>query len=157
MEKKIYFDMDGTFYNLYGYNGWLECILSEKTDCYTHSTLLINYEKFITVLNELKGKGYTIGIITWLSKNATKKYQNMVRSAKYRYIKKNFNDVFDEIHIIQYGKNKNQYAENGYILFDDEENNRIEWEKKNGISYNVNNIIDILTTLYECYKNNEIS
>ena len=151
MEKKIYFDMDGTFYNLYGYD------LSEKTDCYTHSTLLINYEKFITVLNELKGKGYTIGIITWLSKNATKKYQNMVRSAKYRYIKKNFNDVFDEIHIIQYGKNKNQYAENGYILFDDEENNRIEWEKKNGISYNVNNIIDILTTLYECYKNNEIS
>lgn len=147
MEKKIYFDMDGTFYNLYGYDGWLECILSEKTDCYTHSTLLINYEKFITVLNELKGKGYTIGIITWLSKNATKKYQNMVRSAKYRYIKKNFNGVFDEIHIIQYGKNKNQYAENGYILFDDEENNRIEWEKKNGISYNVNNIIDILTTL----------
>lgn len=147
MEKKIYFDMDGTFYNLYGYNGWLECILSEKTDCYTHSTLLINYEKFVTVLNELKGKGYTIGIITWLSKNATKKYQNMVRSAKYRYIKKNFSGVFDEIHIIQYGKNKNQYAENGYILFDDEENNRIEWEKKNGISYNVNNIIDILTTL----------
>ena len=147
MEKKIYFDMDGTFYNLYGYNGWLECILSEKTECYTRSTLLVNYEKFVTVLNELKGKGYTIGIITWLSKNATKKYQNMVRSAKYRYIKKNFSGVFDEIHIIQYGKNKNQYAENGYILFDDEENNRIEWEKKNGISYNVNNIIDILTTL----------
>ena len=147
MEKKIYFDMDGTFYNLYGYNGWLECILSEKTECYTRSTLLVNYEKFVTVLNELKGKGYTIGIITWLSKNATKKYQNMVRSAKYRYIKKNFSGVFDEIHIIQYGKNKNQYAENGYILFDDEENNRIEWEKKNGISYNVNNIIDILENM----------
>lgn len=145
--KKIYFDIDGTIYNLYGYENWLECILSEKTDCYTHSTLLINYEKFITVLNELKEKGYTIGIITWLSKNATKKYQNMVRSAKYRYIKKNFNGVFDEIHIIQYGKNKNQYAENGYILFDDEENNRIEWEKKNGISYNVNNIIDILENM----------
>lgn len=147
MEKKIYFDMDGTFYNLYGYNGWLECILSEKTECYTQSTLLVNYEKFVTVLNELKRKGYTIGIITWLSKNATKQYQNKVRSAKYRYIEKNFSGVFDEIHIIQYGKNKNQYAENGYILFDDEENNRIEWEKKNGISYNVNNIIDILTTL----------
>ena len=147
MEKKIYFDMDGTFYNLYGYNGWLECILSEKTECYTQSTLLVDYEKFVTILNELKGKGYTIGIITWLSKNATKQYQNKVRSAKYRYIEKNFNGIFDEIHIIQYGKNKNQYAENGYILFDDEENNRIEWEKKNGISYNVNNIIDILTTL----------
>lgn len=147
MEKKIYFDMDGTFYNLYGFDGWLECILSEKTECYIKSSLLVDYEEFINVLNELKEKGYTIGIITWLSKNATRRYQNMVRNAKYRYIAKYFNGIFDEIHIIQYGKNKNQYAENGYILFDDEENNRIEWEKKNGISYNVNNIIDILTTL----------
>lgn len=147
MEKKIYFDMDGTFYNLYGFDGWLECILSEKTECYTKSSLLVNYEEFINVLRELKEKGYTIGIITWLSKNATRRYQNMVRNAKYRYIAKYFNGIFDEIHIIQYGKNKNQYAENGYILFDDEENNRIQWEKKNGISYNVNNIIDILTTL----------
>lgn len=147
MEKKIYFDMDGTFYNLYGYDGWLECILSEKTECYTKSTLLVDYDNFVMTLKNLKEKGYTIGIITWLSKNATKKYQNMVRSAKYRYIEKNFSGIFDEIHIIQYGKNKNQYAENGYILFDDEENNRIEWEKKNGISYNVMNIIDILKTL----------
>lgn len=147
MEKKIYFDMDGTFYNLYGFDGWLECILSEKTECYTKASLLVDYEEFVNVLNELKKKGYTIGIITWLSKNATRRYQNMVRNAKYRYIAKYFNGIFDEIHIIQYGKNKNQYAENGYILFDDEENNRIEWEKKNGISYNVNNIIDILTTL----------
>lgn len=145
--KKIYFDMDGTFYNLYGYDGWLECILSEKTECYTKSSLLVDYDKFIIVLNELKKKGYTIGIITWLSKNATRKYQSMVRNAKYRYIKKNFNGIFDEIHIIQYGKNKNQYAENGYILFDDEENNRIEWEKKNGISYNVMNLLETLQTL----------
>ena len=107
--------------------------------------------------DELKKKGYTIGIITWLSKNATRRYQNMVRNAKIRYINKYFNGIFDEIHVIQYGKNKNQYAENGYILFDDEENNRIQWEKKNGISYNVNNIIDILTTLWKCHKNNKIS
>lgn len=148
MEKKIYFDMDGTFYNLYGYNGWLECILSEKTECYTQSTLLVDYEKFVIVLNELKEKGYTIGIITWLSKKATKKYQNKVRSAKYRYIRKNFNGIFDEVHIIQYGKNKAEYCTNeNCILFDDEENNRIEWEKKNGISYDVTNIIDILMTL----------
>ena len=108
MEKKIYFDMDGTFYNLYGYDGWLECILSEKTECYTKSTLLVDYDKFVTILNELKEKGYTIGIITWLSKNATRRYQNMVRNAKIRYINKYFSGIFDKIHVIQYGKNKNQ-------------------------------------------------
>ena len=80
--KKIYFDMDGTFYNLYGYDGWLECILSEKTECYTQSDLLVDYTQFVNILNELKNKGYILGIITWLSKNATTNYQNKVRSAK---------------------------------------------------------------------------
>ena len=147
MKKKIYFDMDGTFYNLYGYEGWLECILSEKTECYTQSTLLVDYDSFVNVLSELKNKGYTLGIITWLSKNATKKYQNKVRSAKYRYIQKYFNGIFDEIHIIQYGKNKSEYCNNGDILFDDEENNRIEWNKVNGISYDVMNLLETLQTL----------
>ena len=58
MEKKIYFDMDGTFYNLYGYEGWLDCILSEHTECYTKSSLLVDYDKFVMVLSELKEKGY---------------------------------------------------------------------------------------------------
>ena len=147
MKKKIYFDMDGTFYNLYGYEGWLECILSEKTECYTQSTLLVDYDSFVNVLSELKNKGYTLGIITWLSKNATKKYQNKVRSAKYRYIQKYFNGIFDEIHIIQYGKNKSEYCNNGDILFDDEENNRIEWNKVNGISYDVMDLLETLQTL----------
>lgn len=146
--KKIYFDVDGTFYNLYGYENWLECILSEKTDCYTKSDLLVNYTQFINILNELKNKGYVLGVITWLSKNATKQYQNKVRKAKYRYLKKYFNGIFDEIHIIQYGKNKSIYCDNEEcILFDDEENNRIEWNNKNGIAYNVNNLCDILMTL----------
>jgi len=147
MEKKIYFDVDGTFYNLYGYENWLECILSEKTDCYTKSDLLVNYTQFINVLNELKNKGYVLGIITWLSKNATKNYQNKVRSAKYRYINKYFNGIFDEVHIIQYGKDKSEYCINeNCILFDDEENNRLQWSKK-GISFDVVNLLEILQTL----------
>ena len=149
MEKKIYFDMDGTFYNLYGFNGWLDCILSEKTECYTKGELLVNHNEFIVILNELKEKGYTIGIITWLSKNATRNYQNKVRNAKYRYLNKNFSGVFDEIHIIQYGKNKSEYCTNeNYVLFDDEENNRQEWNKK-GIAYNVNNMLETLQTILE--------
>lgn len=143
----IYFDMDGTFYDLYGFDGWLECILSEKTECYKYSNMLVNYDSFITVLSELKEKGYTIGIITWLSKNATKKYQNKVRCAKYQYIKKNFGNLFDEIHIIQYGKNKSEYCKNGDILFDDEKPNRDKWMEKNGIAYDVMNIIEILESM----------
>ena len=137
----IYFDMDGTFYDLYGYNGWLECILSEKTECYTHSKMLVDYDNFISILIQLKEKGYKLGIISWLSKNATKEYQNKVRSAKTRYIKKYFSNIFDEIHIIQYGKNKSQYCKENDISFDDELNNRSNWNEKNGIAYDVLNIL----------------
>ena len=149
MDKKIYFDIDGTFYNLYGYNNWLECILSENTDCYTKSDLLIDYDKFVSILLQLKEKGYTIGIITWLSKNATRKYENKVRSAKYRYLNKNFSGIFDEIHIIKYGTNKEKYCTNeNYILFDDEEFNRINWNKK-GIAYDVENMLETLENILE--------
>ena len=71
----------------------------------------------------------------------------MVRNAKIRYINKYFNGIFDEIHVIQYGKNKNQYAENGYILFDDEMPNRISWNEKNGIAYDVINLLGILENI----------
>ena len=143
----IYFDMDGTFYNLYGFEGWLECILSEHTECYTKGNLLVEYESFIMVLNELKEKGYKLGVITWLSKNATRRYQSMVRNAKYRYIEKHFHGIFDEIHIIQYGKNKSEYCNENDILFDDEKPNRDKWIEKNGKAYDVSNIIDILMSL----------
>ena len=143
----IYFDLDGTIYNLYGFPNWLECILSEKTNCYTNSDLLVNYEEFTIVLNQLKEKGYKLGIITWLSKKATKNYQNKVRKAKYRFINKWFSNIFDEIHIIQYGKDKSYYCNENDILFDDEEKNRLQWLNKNGISYDVNNIIGVLKTL----------
>ena len=143
----IYFDMDGTFYDLYGYNGWLECILSEKTECYTHSKMLVDYNNFVSILIQLKEKGYKLGIISWLSKNATKEYQNKVRSAKTRYIKKYFSNIFDEIHIIQYGKNKSQYCKENDILFDDELNNRSNWNEKNGIAYDVMNLLEILESL----------
>ena len=146
--KVIYFDIDGTFYNLYGFPNWLECILSEKTECYTQSDLLVDENEFITILNNLKEKGYKLGIISWLSKKASKNYQNKVRKAKYRYLKKHFSNLFDEIHIIQYGKDKSVYCKGkSTILFDDEENNRIAWKNKKGISYNVINLIDILKTL----------
>ena len=143
----IYFDMDGTFYDLYGFEGWLECILSEKTDCYTKAKLLVDFYRFTNELYRLKKKGYKLGIITWLSKNASKQYQNKVRSAKYRYIQKNFDNIFDEIHIIQYGKNKAQYCKENDILFDDELNNRSNWNEKNGIAYDVMNLLEILESL----------
>lgn len=143
----IYFDMDGTFYDLYGFDGWLECILSEKTECYKYSNMLVDYDSFVIILNNLKEKGYKLGIISWLSKKATKQYQNKVRMTKYHYIKKNFGNLFDEIHILQYGKDKSVFCGENDILFDDEKPNRDKWENKNGIAYNVTNLLETLENM----------
>ena len=45
--KTIYLDMDGTFYNLYGINGWLEELLNESKNIFTKGQCLYN-------INELK-------------------------------------------------------------------------------------------------------
>ena len=71
MTKAIYFDMDGTIANLYGVDGWLDCIINEYTKPYREAKALVNMKQLGRELNRLKQNGYTIGIISWLAKGTT--------------------------------------------------------------------------------------
>ena len=143
MKKEIWFDMDGTIANLYGVKGWLDYIIKEETTPYEKAETLINMQVLARLLNKLQKKGYLIGIVSWTAKNGTEDYNKKVTEAKQNWLKKHLKSVtFNKIDIIKYGTPK-QNNRNG-ILFDDEINNRINW---NDTAYDEKNIIETLRAL----------
>ena len=143
MTKAIYFDMDGTFVNLYGVENWLEMLINEDVTPYATAKPLIRLSTFAFYLNRLHKNGWHIGIVSWLSKNGSKKYNNAVVNAKIEWLEKHIPSVkWDEIKIVKYGTPKSSVVnfKNG-ILFDDEENNRNEW---NGLALDETKIFNML-------------
>jgi hypothetical protein len=95
------------------------------------------------LLNKLAKKGYEINVISWLAKNSTPDYDEMVANTKREWLAKHLASVkFDNIHIVPYGTPKETLG-NG-ILFDDEAPNRNNWK---GIAYDVDRIIETLKNL----------
>lgn len=138
--KKIYFDMDGTIANLYAVSGWLADLNAEKVRPYAEALPLVNMSHLTCHLNRLQKAGYKIGIISWLSKNGTDKYNQAVKETKMEWLRVHLASVqFDEIHIVKYGTPKQTIGKG--ILFDDEEQNRKNWGKG---AYQPEKIFDVL-------------
>lgn len=118
----IYFDLDGTIADLYGFSGWLDCLQNEQTDPYTEAGLLVDSEQFRNFLAAGKAAGILFGVISWGAKNASKDYQKAIRRAKIDWLKKNnLLEYFDELNVVKYGTPKNRAAKNRTgVLIDDE-------------------------------------
>ena len=145
MEKTIYFDMDGTLADFYNEPNWLADLTAQRTAPYDNAKPLIEPEDFLTMVNILKDKGYTIGIISWLSRVSTADYKEKVRQSKRNWLNKHFGDVFDEIHLVQYGTPKHRVAKTmPSILVDDNEGINKGWTKKGGLAIHANDIHRIL-------------
>lgn len=143
--NRICFDMDGTFVDLYGVNGWLNDLENENTRPYDEAKPLVNFSTFARLLNKVQKNGYKIVIISWLSKNSSKDYEIAVKNAKLNYLKKHLPSViFDEIHIVSYGTPKENFGNQNSILFDDEEKNRNNW---NGVAYEPKEMLKILAEM----------
>ena len=143
---RICFDMDGTIANLYGVDNWLAMLINHDATPYKEAETLINMNSLARLLNKLQKKGYEIGIISWLAKGSTTDFDTEVTLAKLGWLKKHLKSVhFDFIEIVPYGTDKNVVCVDSVdILFDDEEQNRNNW---NGQAHDVNNIIEILKGL----------
>lgn len=146
MMKAIYFDMDGTIADLYGVENWLENILQRNIRPYKEAKTLVRMASLARLLNKLQRQGYIIGIVSWLAKNSTQEYNERVTQAKVDWLHKHLPSVqWNELHIVEYGTPKQTVVQyNKGILFDDEEQNRMNWT---GTAYDVDNIIEVLKGL----------
>lgn len=126
MEKKIWFDMDGTIANLYAVEGWLPMLRAFDPTPYAQAEPMLNMANFARLLHKAQRLGYAIGIISWLSKESNQEYDNAVTVAKIEWLKIHLPSIeWNEIKIVAYGTPKHELCE-GY-LFDDEERNRTNW------------------------------
>jgi len=141
----IWFDMDGTIADLYGVENWLPMLRASDPAPYMLAKPLVRLSALARVLNRLQAEGYEIGVISWLSKTGTPRYNAEVTAAKYAWLAKHLPSVdFDEIHIVPYGTPKQIFAKPNDILFDDEERNRNDWT---GTAFDVNDIMGVLKNL----------
>ena len=141
--RQINFDMDGTLCDFYGVEGWLDDLNNYDTRPYEIAKPLLNLSVLARYLNKLQSKGYTINIISWLSKTSTADFDEKVTRVKLEWLKKHLKSVkFDNITIISYGTPKHNFGKG--ILFDDETKNRDSWI---GLAYDEKNILEILKNL----------
>ena len=149
MERTLVFDMDGTIANLYEVEGWLNDLRSFNPRPYIVAQPMYDMEVLATVLNLFRAKGWKIAITSWLSKDSTKEYDEMVRKAKREWLEK-YDFPFDEIHLVKYGTTKaNCTRKNGgfQILVDDNEKVRNGWTLGETINPTTENIIEIFKLL----------
>lgn len=146
----IYLDLDGTVVNFYGVPNWLECLEAQDSTPYRIAKPLVNLSTLARYLNRLQARGYNIGIISWLSKSGTDKFNAEVAEVKRDWLAKHLPSVqWDEIHIVPYGVPKSNCATcPNAILFDDEQRNLNEWTANtHNMAYNANLLMEILRHL----------
>ena len=132
MLKMICFDMDGTIADLYGVENWLEKLRAYDASPYLTANPLCDMEQLVFLLEVARHRGIEVRIITWLSKETTKEYDELVRLTKKAWLKA-YNIPYDHFHGVAYGATKadsvRKYleSEDTAILFDDNAKVRSGW------------------------------
>ena len=88
MTTKIYFDLDGTVYDLYNIENWKPKLCAEDADVFKEGDFIGNYTRFIVACTELVKKGVQFGVITWLPMQATEEYERECAEVKREWVKK---------------------------------------------------------------------
>lgn len=150
--KMVCFDMDGTIADLYGVPNWLEQLRNFDATPYAIAKPMWNTHELSELLYALRRSGIEIRIITWLSKETTKKYDMAVRTAKKNWLY-NHDFPFDHFHGVAYGATKadsvRKYLHEGEtaILFDDNEKVRAGWHLGEAIDPTACDILEVLRGL----------
>lgn len=149
MNKTLVFDMDGTIADFYGVDGWLEDLQNSNPRPYIMAKPLWDMNMLKVMLEILKAEGWKIVVTTWLAKDSTKEFDEVVRVAKRDWLKR-YDFPFDEIHLVKYGTTKaNCTRKLGgiQILFDDNDKVRSGWSLGETVNPTTESILDYLSSL----------
>jgi hypothetical protein len=152
MLKMICLDMDGTLCATYNVSNWLEKLRAYDASPYLMAQPMWDMEELAFLLEVAQHRGIEVRIITWLSKESTKEYDDMVRIAKRAWLKA-YNIPFDHFHGVTYGATKADSIRKALgndetaILFDDNAQVRKGWHM--GDTYNPTecDICEVLKTI----------
>ena len=150
--KMIVFDMDGTVVDLYAVPNWLQMLRAENPTPYIIAKPMWDMDILADILNELRTNGIEIRVVTWLSKDSTKEYKNLVRKAKLEWLEE-MGFPFDNFHCVQYGATKansvRKYLkeEETAILIDDNAKVRKGWKLGETVDPTEIDIIEFLESL----------
>lgn len=132
MAVKIYFDMDGTLFDLYHKAFWLDMLENETAGVFkaygASGGIMLGLKNDECDIYEqiayLQSQGVSFGVISWLPFAASPEYEKICREEKLEWLKTYF-PMITEIHIIPYGVEKQKAitkrAETMYLIDDNAE------------------------------------
>lgn len=127
MSIKVFLDMDGTLYNLYGKENWLEKLENEVPGVFADSENLmpgLDLKILHDIIYRLMDKGVSFGVISWTPFAASPIYEETCRKEKIKWLAKNFPMITD-IAIVPYGIEKQKTitkrAQKMYLIDDNKE------------------------------------
>lgn len=125
--KRIYFDLDGTIFPLYQDPKWLERILAEDETVFNGGCMYDKHELAETI-TDLQARGYEVGVITWLPKDASETYEQRCARVKREWVREYLPTITD-FNAIRYGTPKQKFAKRAetIILIDDDDRVRAMW------------------------------
>lgn len=149
MIKELCFDLDGTLAGLFDVPNWLEKIRSYDPTPYQTAEPLVDMAELACILRSLKNCGIRVSVITWLSKEPNKQYDDEVRKAKRAWLKA-YGFPFNSLRCVAYGTPKHKIEEprlkedEEALLFDDDAGVRRDWNLGGAIDPTTTNILDVL-------------
>lgn len=159
MSVKIYFDLDGTVYNLYGVNEWEPKLRAENPNVFREGSFIGDYQEFMNICNKLLEKGVQFGVITWLPMQASPEYEVECELVKREWVQR-YMPFVSEFIAQSYGVPKQnaiiKRAKTMYLLDDNTEICEMWQTEKMRVAVNVNKgertTIEALKEIYEKLK-----
>ena len=149
MIKELCFDLDGTLSATYNVPNWLDMLRAYDPTPYEVAEPLLDMAELACLLRSLQNCGISVSVITWLSKEPNKQYDDEVRKAKRAWLK-SYSFPFDSLRCVAYGTPKHKIEEprlkedEEALLFDDDAGVRRDWDLGGAIDPTTTNIIDVL-------------